>query len=94
MAAAALATLAQMLHHPIYAGAYAYGRRRVDPKRNGRGGRQGRMRSAPMARVEGAPAGPLPAYITWERYLANQQRLRAEPLGPGSPGRPAAAGRC
>ena len=22
----------------------------------------------------------LPAYITWERYLANQQRLPAEPL--------------
>jgi hypothetical protein len=26
-------TLAQMLRHPIYAGAYAYGRRPIDPKR-------------------------------------------------------------
>src|ERR1700730_2016543 len=38
------ALLGRMLHHPIYAGAYSYGRRRVDPKRTAAAGGKVRMR--------------------------------------------------
>ncbi len=66
----------QILTHPMYAGVYTYGRRRVQQ---------------PPALADGhAPNGVasieqqwevflrdrLPAYITWDRYLANQERLR------------------
>ena len=43
------ALLGRMLHHPIYAGAYAYGRRRVDPKRTAANGGKVRMQHVPMA---------------------------------------------
>src|SRR5207249_64749 len=42
------AMLGRMLHHPIYAGAYAYGRRCVDPKRTAASGGKVRMRSVAM----------------------------------------------
>jgi hypothetical protein len=43
------ALLGRMLHHPSYAGAYSYGRRRVDPKRTAASNGKVRMRSLPMA---------------------------------------------
>jgi DNA invertase Pin-like site-specific DNA recombinase len=66
--------LARMLHHPIYAGAYAYGRRRTDPKRTAAAG-QVRMRSAPMEEWLVLKRDRFPAYISWDQYLANQQQL-------------------
>jgi DNA invertase Pin-like site-specific DNA recombinase len=80
------ALLGRMLHHPIYAGAYAYGRRRVDPKRTAASGGKVRMRSVPMAEWTVLQRDRLPAYITWERYLENQQRLRANRSWPEAPG--------
>jgi len=82
------ALLGRMLHHPIYAGAYAYGRRCVDPKRTAASGGKVRLRSLPMAEWKVLQRDRLPAYITWERYLANQQRLldnRSWPEAPGVP---------
>jgi len=38
-----------MLHHPIYAGAYSYGRRRVDRKRTAASGGKLKMREVPMS---------------------------------------------
>jgi DNA invertase Pin-like site-specific DNA recombinase len=67
--------LARMLHHPIYAGAYSYGRRRTDPKRTAAAGGRIRLRSAPMEEWIVLKPDRFPAYITWERYLANQRRL-------------------
>src|SRR5258707_8844468 len=78
----------RMLHHPIYAGAYSYGRRRVDHKRTAASGGEVSMRSAPMAEWLVLLRDRLPAYITWERYLANQPRLAQERHRPGNPGRP------
>jgi DNA invertase Pin-like site-specific DNA recombinase len=77
----------RILHHPIYAGAYAYG-----------WGKKRRQRRRPSAALAGPSAvsteenqapghryphedwdiiqrDRVPAYITWERYLANQDRL-------------------
>jgi Recombinase/Recombinase zinc beta ribbon domain len=82
------AMLARMLHHPIYAGAYSYGRRRVDHKRTAEGAGKVRMRSAPMAEWLVLQRDRLPAYITWERFLSNQRRLEQNRYRPGTPGAP------
>jgi DNA invertase Pin-like site-specific DNA recombinase len=84
------ALLGRMLHHPIYAGAYAYGRRRVDPKRTAASGGTVRMQSVPMAEWKVLQRDRLPAYITWERFLANQQRLQDNCSWPDAPGVPRA----
>jgi DNA invertase Pin-like site-specific DNA recombinase len=66
-----------MLKNPAYAGAYAYGRRPIDPRRQ----QSGRPHTG---RVTTGPDGwrvllpdRLPAYITWDQYEANRARLRA-----------------
>jgi hypothetical protein len=82
------ALLGRLLHHPIYAGAYSYGRRCVDPKRTAANGGKVRMRYVPMTEWKVLKRDRFPAYITWERYLANQQRLldnRSWPEAPGVP---------
>jgi DNA invertase Pin-like site-specific DNA recombinase len=70
-------TLQALLRNPIYAGAYAYGRRQVDGRRK----RPGRPSSG---RVDRAPHAyhvllkdAVPAYITWEQYTQNVTRLAA-----------------
>jgi hypothetical protein len=82
------ARLGRMLHHPIYAGAYSYGRRCVDPKRTAANGGKVRMQYLPMSAWKVLQRDRFPAYITWERYLANQQRLLANRSGPDAPGVP------
>jgi DNA invertase Pin-like site-specific DNA recombinase len=80
-----LGTLSQMLHHPIYAGAYAFGCRVADPKRRGRGNRAA-SRRVPMEQWKVLKRDILPAYISWERYLANQRRLKENRPGSQSVG--------
>lgn len=70
-------TLQTMLKNPIYAGAYAYGRRQVD-RRKQQPGRPG------TGRVVMDPDAWLvllhdqhPAYITWAQYEQNLARLKA-----------------
>ncbi len=71
-----LPTLAQLLHHPMYAGAYVFGRRgRARPSPTAPG-RPGQRRWLPMDQWLVLKRDHLPAYITWEHYLANQERLR------------------
>ena len=82
--------LSRMLHHPIYAGAYSYGRRRVDRQRTAAGGGKVKMREVPMSEWMVLERDRLPAYITWERYEANLQRLARNRSRPGSPGVPRA----
>jgi DNA invertase Pin-like site-specific DNA recombinase len=65
-----------ILSHPIYAGAYAYGRRRVDAQRKQSGqSRRGQV-MVPMEEWLVLRRDHLPAYITWDQYLANRERLR------------------
>jgi DNA invertase Pin-like site-specific DNA recombinase len=69
--------LQNLLKHPIYAGAYAYGRRQIDPRRK-RAGRpaSGRVvRGAEDCRV--LLKDHFPAYLTWEQFERNQARLQA-----------------
>ena len=66
-------TLLKVLHHPIYAGVYCYGRKRV----------QHRRRSCIASRATmGQPESwtvwlpdRLPAYISYQRFQQNQRRL-------------------
>jgi DNA invertase Pin-like site-specific DNA recombinase len=80
--------LSRLLHHPIYAGAYSYGRRRVDAKRTAASGGKIKMREVPMAEWMVLQRDRLPAYITWDRYEANLQRLRENSQRRGSLGVP------
>ena len=79
-------TLQQVLKHPLYAGAYVYGRRQDDPRRRQPGRpRSGRVVVAPSEWLAFVPEH-CPAYITWEQYQANRGRLeanraRAESMG-------------
>ena len=70
-------TLQELLRNPIHAGAYAYGRRQVDPRRQ-RPGRPhtGRRVIDPAGWLVLLP-DRLPAYISWEQYERNLARLRA-----------------
>ena len=73
----ARATIICMLHSPIYAGIYAYGRRRVDPMPQLPGHRVPGCAARP--RTSGSPhRGALPAYISVGRYRANLARLAAK----------------
>ncbi len=69
-------TLHRILRHPQYAGAYVYGRSLVDPRRKipGRPG-TGQTR-LPMEQWPVLRRDAFPAYITWQQYLANQERLK------------------
>ena len=69
-------TLGEMLTNPAYAGAYVYGRRAVDPRRQ-RPGHPG------SGRVEREPGGMVllrdrwPAYISWEDHERNCAQVTA-----------------
>jgi DNA invertase Pin-like site-specific DNA recombinase len=84
------AMLGRMLHHPIYAGAYSYGRRRVDRKRTAANAGKVRMQAVPMSEWKVLQRDRFPAYITWESYLANQQRLQQNRSWPDAVGAPRA----
>src|SRR5215218_628715 len=79
-------TLQNMLHSPVYAGIYAYGRRRVDPRRQV----AGRPSTGRVVRAEKewlvAIPGVLPAYVTVEQYHANLARLAANAARAETPG--------
>ena len=81
-------TLLSMLHHPMYAGAYTHGRHPVDPRRQMPGRRRTGRTAVPMEAWEVLRKDDLPAYITWERFLANQERLQQNRNQPSSKGSP------
>ena len=69
-----ICTLASVLAHPIYAGAYSFGRQSADPKRK-LSPTKYRPR-VPMEQWKVLHKDRLPAYITWERYLQNRERIK------------------
>ncbi len=69
-----ICTLANVLGHPIYAGAYSFGRQSADPKRK-LSPTKYRLR-VPMEQWKVLHKDRLPAYITWERYLQNRERIK------------------
>ncbi len=71
------ATLSNLLHNPLYAGAYAYGRRPTDPRRRQPGRPStGRTVAAPED-WEVLIQDRLPAYISWAQYEQNLRQLQA-----------------
>lgn len=80
-------TLAQILRHPIYAGAYAFGRRPKVPQ--GKCSSNNRYRPwVPMDQWKVLIKDRLPAYITWDQYLKNRERIKQNQNGSASPGVP------
>jgi DNA invertase Pin-like site-specific DNA recombinase len=70
-------TLSNLLHNPIYAGAYVYGRRPTDPRRRQPGRPStGRMVAGPE-QWQVLLKDRLPAYISWTQYEANLRQLAA-----------------
>jgi DNA invertase Pin-like site-specific DNA recombinase len=65
--------LYSILHNPAYAGAFAYGRRGVRPDRLP--GQRARERRRAMAEWTALHQNTYPGYISWEDYVANQERL-------------------
>jgi DNA invertase Pin-like site-specific DNA recombinase len=69
---AAKTTVYQLLKHPLYAGAYGYGRRkRYSEKPRAKGGKK----YLPPEQWKVLIKDLHPAYITWEQYDSNQRRL-------------------
>jgi DNA invertase Pin-like site-specific DNA recombinase len=82
------ATLQNLLRHPIYAGAYRFGHRPTDPRKK----QPGRPSTGKLIRRPDECLVLLrdhvPAYITWERFEANQERLASNRSLATTPGAP------
>lgn len=84
-------TVYGILRHPIYAGTYVHGRSHIDAKLQRAGGPgKGRV-TVPMEQWKVQLPDRLPAYITWEQYLTNRERMRQNRSGWDTPG-PARSG--
>jgi len=79
-------TLRNLLQHPIYAGAYTWGRRPVDPrcKIPGRPATGRKVASPQQCMV--LLKDHCPSYITWQRYQANRRRIADNQARGQSPG--------
>src|SRR5205823_4680463 len=81
-------TLQNMLHNPVYAGYYAYGRRQVEPRRKVPGRPStGRVVKSSDEWLVLLP-GRLPAYITAAEHEANIARMAANRQTAATPGAP------
>ena len=86
------AAIREMLCNPAYAGAFAYGRRQMDPVRH----QPNQPNSGRLARTmdDWVHLQPqvYPAYIPWAQFLANQEQLRQNVanFAPGPASRPGA----
>jgi DNA invertase Pin-like site-specific DNA recombinase len=79
-------TLRNLLHHPIYAGAYTWGRRPVDPRCKIPGRPATGRKVAPPEQCMVLLKDRCPAYITWERYQAHRRRIADNQVRGSNPG--------
>jgi recombinase-like zinc beta ribbon protein/recombinase len=70
-------SLHNLFGNPIYAGAYVYGLRPTDPRRQKPGQPGTGRRCCPPEEAEVFLPGQLPAYISWEQYQRNRTQLRS-----------------
>jgi DNA invertase Pin-like site-specific DNA recombinase len=68
-------TLQNLLHHPIYAGAYRWGHRLIDPRKQQPGRPQTGRTLIPAESCEVLIKDRFPASISWDRFVGIQQRL-------------------
>lgn len=76
-------TLVKWLHHPLYAGTYVYPLRQTVRTSDGRK----RTRQVPPSEWKIVLHDHVPAYISWDIYQRNQQRLASEKCLPRVPAR-------
>jgi len=69
--------LSNLLHHPIYAGAYTFGRRQIDAKRKQAGRPTTGRVVVPTEKWLVLIKDQFPSYISWEQYLRNQKQLES-----------------
>ncbi len=81
-------TLLYLLHHPMYAGAYRYGHRAIDVKKQQPGRRGTGKQCLPDEECLVLLRDRVPAYIPWERYEANQRKIQANRTSQEGPGAP------
>ena len=74
----------QILHNPAYAGAYVFGRRRTRQAVTPDGLIRTQVTWVPAGQWEVVIPGHHPGYITWETYLANQEKLAANRTSAGA----------
>lgn len=79
-------TLTNLLHRPIYAGAYSWGLRPVDPRRKIPGRPSTGRRVARATECAVLIKDRWPAYISWDQYEANVKRMENNRAGWDSPG--------
>jgi DNA invertase Pin-like site-specific DNA recombinase len=63
------------LHHPLYAGVYTWGRSQTQTLVDPTGRITRRRRDRPLAEWPVFLPDHVPAYITWDQFLANQRQL-------------------
>jgi DNA invertase Pin-like site-specific DNA recombinase len=81
-------TLYNLLRHPVYAGAYTWGRRPVDPRRKVPGRRGTGRQLVPPEQYAVLLKDRCPAYITWDQFQANRRRIAANGSKAGLKGPP------
>ena len=70
-------TLSNLLHHPIYAGAYVYGRRPTERQRRQLGRPSPGRRVAKPEDCQVLLKERHPAYISWQQFARNRHQLEA-----------------
>lgn len=72
----AYAAIYTIIKNPAYAGAFAHGRTQLDPaKRQAFGSPSSGRLTRPMAEWIHLQQDVYPAYISWDQYMANQEKL-------------------
>ena len=67
-----------LLTNPAYAGAFVFGRTKIEKRVDATGRLVVRTRQVPRDEWEVCIPDHHPGFITWDRYVANQDRLRGE----------------
>lgn len=79
-----------VLHNPVYAGVYVYGRREFRTAWVDGELRRNHVRRLPIEAWKVQIADRHPAYISWEEFVANQDNLRKSWNGRRAPDQPGA----
>jgi DNA invertase Pin-like site-specific DNA recombinase len=79
-------TLNRIFRHPYYAGCYAFGFTHCDPRRRRPGHPDSGVVLVEPLKWQIMIPDAVPAYITWQRYLSNRERIAANRSLPTTPG--------